>query len=182
MLVIALLACTTTAVVGDGVSSEGDPEVEHTGEETGEIIEEPQPETVWEDYEGSRTYVATTDWGGCDESTEDEGEELLEGEEYDQIKAACPDCEHIFENDPVEDSVCYGIIPLSRSWRSVDLNDEGTGAELSFYLEDEGVVTAWTSVEVSFDKSLMPFEYEFELYGYPVTVTGEMVFEVEIPE
>lgn len=182
MFFSVLFACTTTAVVGDGVEDEAIDTGVDSGADTGEPIEEPGPETVWEDYEGSRTYVANTEWGGCEESTEDEGEELVEGDEFDQIKAICPECEHVFENDPVESSLCYGAITLGRSWRSLDLNEEGTGGTLGFYTEGDAGLEAWAASEVEFDGSLMPFAYSFEVWGIPVEVSGEMVFEFVVPE
>lgn len=182
MIFSLIFACTTTAVVGGGVEDGADDTSVDSGGDTGEVIEEPQPETVWEDYEGSRTYSASSDWGACEESTEDEGEELLEGEEFDQIIALCPDCDHVFENDPVESSLCYGAITLGRSWRSVDLNEEGTAGTLAFYIEGDAGLEAWASSEVEFDGSMMPFAYSFELWGIPVDVSGEMVFEFAVPE
>jgi len=187
MILALLLACPSTMVVGDGVSDTAADALNtdtaaDTANDSGADTASAEPVTDWEDYDGERTFSATTDWGSCEESTEDEGEELTDGDEYDAVMESCEDCVHVFENDPVEDSLCYGTLQLGRTWRGVELDSDGTAGTIRFYSEsDEGLTESYTA-DFSFDGELLEFEYSFDYYNYPVTVTGEMSFEMVLPE
>lgn len=175
MTFLLLIACESSVEVGDTAADT----------DTGEQIDDtapPAPETVWDEYEGLRNYLIETSYWTCEESTEDEGEELLEGDEFDQVMALCPDCGHVFENDPVESSLCYSAITLARNWRAIDLDDDGQGGILTIYVEGDAGLEEYTSMDFGFDGELADFAYTVDTWAGVVEVTGEMVFEMAVPE
>jgi hypothetical protein len=179
-----LLACSNSVVVGDAVK---DDTTADTGAstDTGEVIEDttpPEPETVWDEYAGARTFSVVSDWASCEESTDEDGAELLSGDEFEQIMDLCPSCQHVFENDPVETSLCWGGITLGTTWRALALDEDLAGGMLYFYLEGDAGLYEWSSAPFDFGGELIEFEYSFELWDYlPVDVWGDMAFAMALP-
>jgi hypothetical protein len=137
------------------------------------------PSTDWSRYAGERTFLLSTDWGSCEETIEEEGRELLDGDEFEAVSALCPACSHVFENLPGQSTVCYGAITLDTTWRAVALNAEGTEATVYFYLDGSDGIYEWAYSHDSFDGEALEFAYEFELWGStPVVVSGEMAFSL----
>ena len=186
MFLSLLLACSVTPVVGDAPAAEDS--ATDTAGDTGSNIgdtdpgdtAESEPTTDWSAYTGERNFYASV-WGyECDDTTGDEGVELTEGSDYDALVELCPLCTHFYENTPTVEAVCDGYLGLGTTYRALLVTDGGIAAY--FYSQgDSGPSESASDNSVSFDGELAEFDYEIDVYGVPVSVTGSMTFVMNAP-
>lgn len=175
-----LLACFATPVVGDApdaepVDTSAEPDTADTGDAEDTAVTEAG--TDWAAYVGERAFSASA-WGwSCEESVEDAGVELTEGESYDAVMELCPVCTHVFENTPDAESACDGAIGLGTSRRGLLVTDQGLIAY--FFEESDGEIYEFASdASGAWDTETAAFDYEGSVWGVPVAIAGFMTFEV----
>lgn len=179
MVIALFLACSATPIVGAAAEAEPVDTAVEDAADTGETGDTAASEdaTDWSTYVGERTFSASV-WGwSCEESVEDAGVEITEGESYDAVIALCPVCTHVFENTPNAESICNGAIGLGATWRGLLVTDQGLIAY--FFGEGDGeFYESASDASVAWDNELAAFDYEGSVWGVPVAVAGFMTFEL----
>lgn len=180
LLFSLMLACQDTKTIGgdtsDPVDTGSDSDTDDTAGDTGETDTATGPETDWSAYTGERVFVADVWSYHCEESTDDAGEEITSGDEWEQLTALCPLCTHFYENTPAAESVCDGYLALGTTWRGLVVTEQGVAA--TFYTADDEGTLSESAVDQSttFADEKVEFDYEISFYGVPVAVGGFMQF------
>ncbi len=180
LLSLLFLACQDSKTIGgddtgEPADTDTDTDTDTDSDTDMDTDTDPWQEVDWTGYVGERTFKGET-WGySCEESSDDAGVELTEGSEYEQLTTLCPLCSHFYENEPAEESVCDGYLPLGTTYRALLVTDAGVAAY--FYTEDEGTLEeSGTDSATGFDGATLEFDYEISVYGIPVAVNGYMQF------
>lgn len=162
-----------TGLVSDDTGAPDDDSAADTAETADTAPPAPLPDySVWD---GARTFSYTSDWGDCTESTNEFGEELLEGDTYDQLLEACPDCEHLYEVGVSPDELCDWIGLSDPTYRGLVLG-EGWAAVYGFDWDWSGDVEAdLLDDDADFDGWTLSYAYELE-YAVTLAVTGTVTF------
>lgn len=184
-LLTLFFACQDSKTIGGDTAADTDTPADtdtdtdsDTDTDTDADTDTGEPEPDWSAYVGERTFTADVWNYHCEESTDDEGVQLTEGDEYDQLTALCPLCTQFYENTPAQESVCDGYLGLGTTWRALLVTEQGVA--VTFYsADDEGVpAESATDASTTFADGRLDFDYEISFYGVPVAVTGFVEFEM----
>lgn len=169
---------------GGGHDDSGTPETDDTGDDSSaddsgdDSADDTAPPAPMPDYsvwDGSRTFSYSSSWGDCSESTTEFGEEITEGDTYDALVEACPDCERIYEIGVSPDELCEWIGLSDPTYRGLVFGDDWAAVYGFDWGWDGDVEADLLDSDASFDGWTISYGYELD-YGVTLEIEGSLTF------